>query len=476
MKTLVACCFAMVLICAGFLLSADYAQAWGSDCCTNVSSTDADGNYDYTFSGYVDSSGNVYGSWTYNGSNNDSGSGGGTINDSPYYSAPSLSCRIWMPGDTYPSLRPDKIINLNESLTVSADSNNDVNYWSHRGSGYAYVYLDGRQLARYYDTSRSFWGHVISGSDFTVIGDHTVRATFTGRFGSYSCTRNVEVAGTAPASVNFEIRNDTAGTDWTTDNITIDYGDQIWLKWDSEAADTCVGRYFNTNEELFGTQEDVYEPNPGGSLIYRVTCYTSDGGRIYKDITVTRQDNGPAANLEVRNITTGTAWTGSNITIDANEQIALRWDSTNADSCSGYNVTTGGGVTGLLDGVVDDVVEPLGGSSKTYAVTCEGYGYQATDGLQVTSEAGTGATLTCDKSIVHKGDDVSCTYDVGTSDPAACEIRLGNTVIPGYSTLSSATGSFTYTVIAESTFTLDCEGGANTDQKTITVLPDFQET
>ncbi len=180
------------------------------------------------------------------------------------------------------------------------------------------------------------------------------------------------------------------------------------------------------------------------------------------------------AAIEVRNITVGTNWTGSNIVIDPTDEIALRWSSTNATSCSGSNFNTGG----ATNNSTDSVTEPDVGTYVPYSVICYGGSGQAGDSLQVSTRVGTGADISVEdgESIVHSGDDVTLDWDVGTSDPSACEIRIGNNTVTGYSTLSSATGSFAYTVTAESTFTLDCESGVNVDTQTITVLPEFQET
>ncbi len=268
-------------------------------------------------------------------------------------------------------------------------------------------------------------------------------------------------------TVPLQVSSD-GGSTWTGSDTSITAGEDIYIKWTSTNAVSCTGTNFTMNGTS-STQTSVTEPTAGNSITYTATCSNARGSGS-DSITVTA-NAAPTAALQVSS-DGGSTWTGSDVTIAPTDEIHLQWSSTNADSCSGYNFSTGGS-TGSTQ---TSVTEPTAGNSTTYTVVCSSGASQDSDSLQVTVEAGVGASLTADDTVVHSGDTVTLDWNVGTSDPSTCEIRLGNSALSGYSTLSTATGSLNYTVNAESTVTLDCESGANLDEVTIFVLPEFQET
>lgn len=302
-------------------------------------------------------------------------------------------------------------------------------------------------------------------------GGNTYKVTCTGAGGGV-VDKSIYVTRTAPApTVTLTVQNTTTGSAWTGNDLTINYGEQTALRWVSSYATSCTatqGDGFSTGGATSGTDTSITEPG-AGSTRYTVSC-TGSGGTT-TDTLVIYTNPLPTATLQVKNTTTGSAWTGNDITIDPTDAIALQWSSTNSTSCSGSNFSTGG----TTSGTASSVTEPVPGSSTTYGVVCSGYGNQASDSLMVTTTGSSGAAISVDKNLLHAGDTTHVSWDVGTSDPANCTIRLGNTSITGYVSLNNATGSFDQTINAESVLTLYCDGGQNSASTTVTVLGGFEE-
>lgn len=173
----------------------------------------------------------------------------------------------------------------------------------------------------------------------------------------------------------------------------------------------------------------------------------------------------PTVTLEVANTTTGSGWTGSSITIEPTEQIALQWRSTNANSCSAN--FTGSNAT---NEVISNPDEPAPGTSKDYVVVCSGSDGQATDSLRVTTNPYDLVDLIGNPGFVQRGDTADLTWSIGNNPPDQCNLSG-----PGLSgVLSSFSQPITVTVTGESEYTLTCPGG--TDTTIIRILPEVQET
>lgn len=281
---------------------------------------------------------------------------------------------------------------------------------------------------------------------------------------------------TEPPTVNLQVKNTTIAPDnWIDGDITINYGEETALFWESTNTNTCTvtqGQQdgFDTGGATRGIDSTIDEPG-AGSTRYTVSC-TGPGGTKTDTLVITTRPY-PTVYLEVANTTIGSGYTRNNITIEPTEQIALHWKGGGSANRCSANFTNSNAVEETISGVT----EPDPGTSKDYIVACyDGYSPSASDTLKVTVNSGSGADINVDDTLVHVGDTVNVSWDVGTSDPATCEIRRGNNVISGYETLTSAIGSFSLVISAESTFTLYCEAGANADSATVTVLPEFQET
>jgi hypothetical protein len=204
--------------------------------------------------------------------------------------------------------------------------------------------------------------------------------------------------------------------------------------------------------------------SPANTTTYRLTA-TGSGGTVFCDRTVTVSDPlpPPTATLEVRNDTTGSDWTGEDITIDDGDEISIRWSSTNADSCSGSNFSTGTATSGTDD----TIVEPSPGDDTTYTVFCENTDNPpASDALTV-ENAYSVPELSLDNPIVRLGEDVELTWNTGGNPPELC-LLTG----PGVD-LTDLTGRTSHTITAtggSQTFTLSCPGGSA--EVTVEVVPD----
>lgn len=78
----------------------------------------------------------------------------------------------------------------------------------------------------------------------------------------------------------------------------------------------------------------------------------------------------PSATLYVRNLTTDSSWTTSNLTISPGQDIGFYWSSSYTSSCSGTNVSISG-----TSGTQNTVNEPSAGSALTYTLYCSGSMY-----------------------------------------------------------------------------------------------------
>lgn len=288
-----------------------------------------------------------------------------------------------------------------------------------------------------------------------------------GFLGGYAVPASGE---SSPPTVTLEVRNVSESGDWTTSNITVDYGDETELRWTSTNATSCTetaGTGFTTGGATSGTDSSITEPQPNTSEAYTVSC-SGDGGSANDSLTITVRDNAPpSVTLEVQNTTDGGGWSGSDLTIDAGEDISLRWDSTYATSCSGDNFSTGS----AADGTQTTVTEPVLGDTVLYTVSCTGGGGTAYDWLSVDA-VGTGPNISCSPSIVNSGNSTRCSWNTNDADPASCSVTGPSMNL---SPLITSSGNQDVTISNESTFIIDC-GVSGSAEVTVQVLPEIQET
>ncbi|MBX2866529.1 hypothetical protein KTR10_01020 [Candidatus Kaiserbacteria bacterium] len=243
----------------------------------------------------------------------------------------------------------------------------------------------------------------------------------------------------------------------------IQEGESTRVHWSSSNAVECrsTSSPLTTGGDTEGTQNITL--NRAQTKTFSIVCENSAGDTDSASTQVTVEEPSepsgpgsspsPTATLEVRNTTGGGGWTSSNITILPGDQIALRWDSTNASACSGSNFNTGR----ADDGTTTSVNEPTGGNRTTYAVTCTGSGGSDSDSLRVTAQ-GLEPDLSISDEDVRQGESVTLTYNMQGNDPSQCSlVGPGVSYIAG--SFSQQSGSIAITISGDSTFTLTCPGG-----------------
>ncbi len=91
----------------------------------------------------------------------------------------------------------------------------------------------------------------------------------------------------------------------------------------------------------------------------------------------------PAAVTTIEAQVNGTgSWSSGDVTINPGDNVVIRWSSTDAATCTGTNVNTGGVVNNNI-GV--GITEPAPGSSLTYSITCSGLGGNDTEDIIITT-------------------------------------------------------------------------------------------
>ena len=178
---------------------------------------------------------------------------------------------------------------------------------------------------------------------------------------------------------------------------TIHRNNEIYLRWSSTDADSCTNAgsgFDNDDNEVSGTDYFVTKPSANNTKTYSVTCVGS-GGTTTSSLAVTYV--APEATLEW-SIDGGVTWSASTSKhISPDDEVQLRWSSTNADSCVagsiGYRYNPyvqfqvdGGFETGTgspTSGTDNDTNEPIIDRDTKYTVTCSD-SHTASDSARVT--------------------------------------------------------------------------------------------
>ena len=153
--------------------------------------------------------------------------------------------------------------------------------------------------------------------------------------------------------------------DRSGDDVVIEDGDWVAIQWNSMNADSCSG----TGPGLLvnsvnGLDYTITEPVGGASSTYSISC-TGPGGMAVDSLTISKVSL-PVATLEIR--INGGSWGTDDITIGGSDEVGLRWNGENADSCSGQGFFTGNSVSGIND----TVTEPEPGMTADYVLSCDG--------------------------------------------------------------------------------------------------------
>lgn len=287
----------------------------------------------------------------------------------------------------------------------------------------------------------------------------------------YNCSDSGEEV-TLYWTPSFDVQGHDHGT--ITYNLRIDNLVDGWRNAScsgQSSNDVCVNGLTSTSWTGSVIPGQTYEAwihgCSGGTTVSGGGC--SSGATNIQFTCNAGEDSIPTVNLEVKNTTTDSDWTGEDITINSGEELSLRWESNNTASCEGQNFSTGN----LTDGTQSNVTEPASGTNELYLVACTSSSdstISVYDWLYVTV-LGEGPEIETDPPIVDPGDEVEVIWDTGDVDPGECTIAG-----PGLNiSLTENTGSEIVTVYNESTYVIDC-GVSGNDEVTVEVLPVIQET
>jgi len=186
----------------------------------------------------------------------------------------------------------------------------------------------------------------------------------------------------------------------------------------------------------------------------------------------------PTADLKVKRAgAPDTAFSDTDLVINlaggANPNIDLKWDSTNADSCTGdAYYSTGGKTSGVKRNEVPLLTSPY---TRTYQVTCTNTdGGRDTDSVVVTVTPAPVVAgdpeISVDPERVRAGD--STYVSINRHGQTGCSVSA-----PGQPTKNDiADGVYTSDPInGETTFTLSCSSGGGTDTATVRLYPKIEE-
>ena len=233
-----------------------------------------------------------------------------------------------------------------------------------------------------------------SGSDISITeptagNSTTYTVTCTGGGGSASDSITVTKPAVPTVTLQQRVYSGGSWSSYRASDVAITGSQQVGLKWTSSNVTSCThtggsGFYANATS---GTDGGINEPSVGNSRTYSISC-SGAGGTVTDSLTVTKPSV-PTAALE-RSIDSGVSWSGSNLSLTGNQQVRLRWSSSNADSCSGSG--SGFSASGTSGSDIS-ITEPTAGNSTTYTVTCTGGGGSASDSITVTKPAVPTVTL-----------------------------------------------------------------------------------
>ena len=286
---------------------------------------------------------------------------------------------------------------------------------------------------------------------------------------SITVTTNTNGIGVIQTAT-LEQRIGNSGT-WSGSGTTINAGDEIQLQWSSTNASSCTGSGgvggFSTgaSSTTSGIDTSITEPSAGNSTTYTVTC-TQGTATVSDSIEVTTNtgNSGVTATLEqsIGSGVTWSAWSSSNVAINAGQHVLLRWRGANATSCTG----TGFDVSGTT-GIDNDVTEPENGDETIYTITCTDGSNSVADSL-VVSTIVVPPTLTASPPIVQLGNSANIIWN--TNGSLAC-LLTGPDLPPLFNTpLAQTTGVYeSIDIQTTQTFTIDCPAGS--DRVTVHLVP-----
>lgn len=182
--------------------------------------------------------------------------------------------------------------------------------------------------------------------------------------------------------------------------------------------------------------------------------YWKSGGKSYFWSTVTAQDDSFYTNYSATTpicvlppITPIATLTANPTTIDQGDNSLLTWTSTNTNSCTGTNFSTGGAISGSI------IVSP--NSTTNYGISCTGIGGTTNDSvtISVTPYPTPTATLIANPDSIDAGDPVQLTWSSANTTSCAST---------SFSTGGATSGSITVYPSSNITYNISCTGPGGT--------------
>ncbi len=241
-------------------------------------------------------------------------------------------------------------------------------------------------------SSCTLYGAGLPGGGVTLTGSRTVPASaITSSPETYilNCdgvTDSVVVNVTAsnappnPPTIVGPVNGDTSTSYPFTFTATDPNGDQIQydVDWNNDGTSEVTSLLVNSGVGIVGNRS---WPAPG---TYTFQVRARDVAGLvsgWTQHTITLALSGPTtANLEAS--INGGGWNSTDQTVNSSDTVALRWNSTNASSCtgSGSGFNTANNTTGS-----DNVDTPSNNTSIVFTVTCTGPGGTGADSLTITT-------------------------------------------------------------------------------------------
>jgi hypothetical protein len=189
---------------------------------------------------------------------------------------------------------------------------------------------------------------------------------------------------------------------------------------------------------------------------------------------------GPAVTLLEICLWNGSSATncGESVSVAPGTPLAIRWNSSNADTCNRTagpaDFTTGGAVSGIDTTVT---APATANTTSTYTISCTRGGVAASAATDsVTATTAVDPELTVSKATVRKGDNITVSWDTNNGNEALCTLSGGTltTATLSNGTGDAETGNASQTISGRTTFTLTCNGLS--DVKTVEIIPENWES
>ena len=159
---------------------------------------------------------------------------------------------------------------------------------------------------------------------------------------------------------------------------------ELYIDWNDVAGANSYSVYLSNGTwvaNTIGSNLSTFVGNPGQTYTFYVRANSPIGIQSANSSSVSGTPTVCPPNSSIAVRVNGGAWSASNQTVGAQDDIDIRWASNYAASCSASG-GNGFGTSGATSGTDTSVNSPSAGSSITFSVNCDG----ATASVTVTSE------------------------------------------------------------------------------------------